>query len=96
MPAGGRCCWDRALQAAEVGPEQRMGRTLCDLGPATDPSWPQSSYPCSGGDESHPTGLWGRWNDRLATGPHLLIGDHWLWDFDESEAEKWKKHFLSA
>lgn len=38
MPAGGRCCWDRVLQAAEVGPEQRMGRTLCDLGPATDPS----------------------------------------------------------
>lgn len=60
-----RCCWDRALQAAEVGPEQRMGRTLCDLGPATDPSRPPSSHPCSGGDESYPAGLWGRLNEGL-------------------------------
>lgn len=58
-------CQDRALQVAEVGLEQGMGRTLCDLGPATDPSRPQSSHPCSGRDESHPTGLWGRLNEGL-------------------------------
>ena len=62
MPGGRRCCCcqDRALQVAEVGLEQGMGRTLCDLGPATDPSQPQSSHPCSGRDESHPTGLRGK------------------------------------
>lgn len=42
---------------------------------------------------------WGWWVShhralgKMAAGPHLLIGDHWLWDFDVSEAEKWKKHF---